>query len=584
MALAGAGHILAQSGRDVEIKASIGAERIGMDDVLIYTITFKGIINPSPPALSGLKDFKIAQSSQNREFRFVNGVSSHYTNFVYYLTPQKTGAFTLPPVSYEYQGREYKTNSFQVRVVAGSVAPQTQPRRRRLPSVFDNDDFFSNSPFKRQSRPREIDIRVAPQVSAKNLFKGDQMIFKVLLYTRNRIQSVNMVSNQSIPGFWQEWFPVSRSIDGETRKINGKVYQVYEIRKAALFPTKTGAVEIPPLKFEFGLSDDTFSFFSSPQRIYRSTAKVAVEVSELPPNAVGLPVGRFRLAVRPAKNEVDINDILTVKIKISGSGNVKTLTPPEFKSNGDFKIYPSKISRDVNLQDRGLSGYVETEVPVAFKKTGVIVMPPLDFDYFDPQSEKVIALSSEPFSIRVTGAKEKQAQASSVPRTEIIKQGEDIDFIKKGSVYDQENKMYQGKYFAWIILLPLLVNLLVVLKFFVFDRFIASSTLVTRRKQLNRAVKELGGVRERGDISPILENYLKEKAGLGLSAINNQSIDQLLSAYRVADGDIKTFIRLKNESDSSRFAPDRGGMSTGRLKHDIKVLIEILKRIDNRIK
>lgn len=572
----------AQNKGDIEVKASIGADKIGMDDVLIYTITFKGINNPNPPDLSKLENFNIAQSSQNREFRFINGVSTYYTNFVYYLTPLKTGTFTLPPVSYQYQGRDYKTRAFSVEVVQGSIAPQSQPRRRRMPSIFDDDDFF-NSPFRRNRQDREIDIRVVPRVSAKKVFKGQQIIFKVLLYTRNRIQSVNMVSNQSLPGFWQEWFPVSSSIDGESKRIDGKVFQVYEVRKAALFPTKTGTIEIPALKFEFGLNDG-MSFFSTPQRIFRSTQPIKIEVTELPSNALGMPVGRFRISVKAAKKEVDINDILTIKIRISGAGNLKTLTPPEFRSDDKIKVYPSKVSRDVNLKEGGLSGYVESELPVAFKKAGKIVFPPLDFDYFDPKSETVIALSSEPFSIDVTGSKEKQAQAASVPRTEIIKQGEDIDFIKKGSISNQERAFYQSSVFVWLILLPIFINVLLVLKFFVFDRLIAGSELMNRKKHLNRALKELSHVKERGAISPILENYLRGKAGLGLSAINNQTIDQLLAAYRVSDSDIKSFISIKSESDSARFAPVESGDSKSRLKQDIKKICEILKRIDTKIK
>ena len=36
---------------NVEIKASINADKIGIDDVLIYTLTFKGIDNPTQSAL-----------------------------------------------------------------------------------------------------------------------------------------------------------------------------------------------------------------------------------------------------------------------------------------------------------------------------------------------------------------------------------------------------------------------------------------------------------------------------------------------------------------------------------------------------
>jgi len=577
----------AQNSGDVEIKASISAEKIGLDDVLTYTLTFKGINNPNQPNLSGLTGFSVESTSRSTEFRFVNGVSSYYTNFIYYLNPLQEGTFKLPPVTYSYQGRDYSTRSFQVQVVKGSVAPHRgQTGRRRMPSIFDDEDFFS-SPFSRQ-RKEPIDVRLLPQVSKSSVVKGEQVILKIMLYTRNRIRAVNMAPDQSIPGFWMEWFPVSNSIQGETRSYNDKVYQVYEVRKVALFPNKSGKLKVPPLKFDLGLAGDTLSFFTTNQRLERASKEMTIDVRELPPAASNLPVGSFNFKANALKNNIDINDILTIKLTVSGSGNIKTLVPPTLEDSAYIKVYPAKISRDVSFKGEGVSGSVEAEIPVSFKKSGLISLPALTFKYYDPAQDKVIAAASKPLNINVTGAKEKQARVESIASTEIIKQGEDIDFIKKGAVSHQGNLLHESNFFILLLLLPFVLNLLIFLKVFVFDRFISGSALVKKRKLLNHTVKELENVKEPGQISPILENYLKEKSGLGLSAINNQSIDQLLTQYNTADADIKTFIRLKNESDSFRFSPDKNtgnsGWAAKQLKHDLKVLVDILKRIDNRIK
>ena len=101
-------------GTDIEFKASINADKIGIDDILVYTITFKGINNPPQPDISSIKDFRTTQTSQSTEFRFVNGVSSYYTNFVFYLQPQKTGTLTIPPVSYDHKGEEKKSSSKRI--------------------------------------------------------------------------------------------------------------------------------------------------------------------------------------------------------------------------------------------------------------------------------------------------------------------------------------------------------------------------------------------------------------------------------------------------------------------------------------
>ncbi|MGE5344293.1 MAG: BatD family protein [Candidatus Omnitrophota bacterium] len=572
---------------DIEVKALISADKIGLDDMLVYTVTFKGINNPSQPDLSHFTDFKVAQTSRSTEFRFINGVSSYYTNFLFYLAPIKTGTFTLPPVTYTYNGKEYKTQPFRVEVVKGSAAPSGAPQKqRKFPTPFDMDEDFFSSPFKPSSRKEEIDIKIVPNTSKRNAYKGEQVTFKILLYTRNRIQGINMVSNSSLPGFWQEWFPMAQSIEGHTQTIDGKVYQVYEVRKAALFPTQSGALTIPALKFEMRVIND--AFFPDVSTVSRSSAPLSFQVSELPPQASGLPVGHFTFQVTTDKKQIDVNDMLTLKIKIAGTGNIKTVNVPEMKTANGFKLYPPKLSNDVSFQADSVYGVLAAEIPVSFNRTGLITLAPLEFRYFDPSSSKVITLNSQPLAISVTGVKEKQESAATLPTTEIIKRGEDIDFIKKGDIYDQNRNLYHHPAFVLLLLLPFVINGLFILKRLVFDRYISQSEFIKKHKLINRTIKHLRDVQHPGEISVILESYLTEKTGMGLSEMNNRNIDQLLNQYGVDPDDINAFISIKNESESSRFSPEKGAVSGDggdmRLKKDIDALIELLKRMDGRLK
>jgi len=565
-------------GADIEFKASINADKIGIDDVLLYTITFKGITNPPQPDISNFKDFRITQTSQSTEFRFVNGVSSYYTNFVFYLQPLKTGTFTIPPVSYDHKGVTYRTSPFSVEVVKGSVGTRAPPRKQ--PRSLFGDDFFS-SPFNRK-QTQEIDVKLHTYVSRKKVIKGEQVIFKVLLYTRNRIESVNLVSNQSFPGFWQEWYPIPRSIDGKTIEINGKQYLVYEIRKVALFPTKAGIQTIPSLKFELGLLGQSLSFFSTPRRIFRESTPVQIEVAGLSLAAQNLPVGSFSFSVGAEKKEVDVNDILTLRLKIKGRGNIKTLNIPKYTNSEYYEVYPAKISRDYNFGENRLSGVLSGEIPIAFKKAGVISFPVLEFKYFDPESAKIVSLTSNPMVINVTGKKKHRESAITMPKTEIVKKGEDIDFIKKGPVFDQHQNFYKSGLFIFLLLIPFVLNFFFILKVTFFDKVVMNNKLLTQKKLINKTLNKIKNVKEHGEIHIILEKYLKEKVGLGFSEINHTSINNLFKKCNITDYDAEAFIRVKSESESSRFSPQK--KSPVELKKDISLLISILKRIDNRLK
>lgn len=561
---------------DVEVKASVNSNKIGLDDVLIYTITVKGINNPQQPDLSGLSTFQTAQTSRSFRTEIINGVFSQSVEFVFFLTPTKTGALNIPPFTYEHEGTEYKTEPFTIVVVKGSVTP---PQTRRRRSIFD-DDFFA--PFRRERTPQQIDIRLKAEISKRNVVKGDQIIFRVLIYSRNNIETVNMVSNQSFSGFWQEWYPVPQTIQSSSGILDGKNYQVFEIRKAALFPTEIGTITIPSIKFELLLRQDAFSIFPDAKRLYRSSPQLKINVSPPPAEAIDLPVGHFDFAVDAEKKEIDINDILTLRLKISGRGNIKTVNVPTFESGSYFKVFPAKISRDTQFNENYLSGKVEAEVPVSFKETGLISFPSLEFKYYDPDNKVVVTKNSKPLAIKVTGAKEKTESATTIPRTEIIKEGEDIDFIKKGNIYDQREKFYKTGLFKILFVIFFLLNLLYVLKILIFDRLISQSEILKKKKLLNKTINNLRGIREYGEIFPILENYLKGKAGLGLAEINNYSIEGLFEKCGISGNDIKTFVRIKSESESSRFSPVK--KSGKELKQDLKLLIEVLKRIDSKVK
>ena len=77
---------------DFEINASVDASKIGIEDVLIYTIKIKGNNNPVIPDISKVGDFNIIRSQRGSEFSIINGVSSYYTNFSFYLSPKRIGA------------------------------------------------------------------------------------------------------------------------------------------------------------------------------------------------------------------------------------------------------------------------------------------------------------------------------------------------------------------------------------------------------------------------------------------------------------------------------------------------------------
>jgi hypothetical protein len=560
---------------DAEVKAEISAAKIGLDDTLIYTLTFRDIENPQQPDLSYLDDFKVLQTARSSEFQFRDGAATSTTRFTYYLMPTRTGRLPLPSVTTQHQGREYRTAAFTVEVVKGSLAQPSRPQAAP-PSLFD-DDFFS-SPFA-NARRQPVDAFLRALVSKPECLKGEQILFRVLLYTRSRIEAVNMLSSASFAGFWQEWFPTPQSIAPRTENVKGVIYQVYEIRKAALFPGESGLLSIPPLQFELQLADLTSALMSS-QELRRSTAELKVRVSEPPAAARGLPVGRFSFTLDSPRREADVNEIVTLRLRISGSGNTKAILPPALPDNDMAVVYPPKVSHEISFAEGAVSGTLAAEIPLAFKRRGEAVFPPVEFRYYDPERNAVVGLRSDPIRLAVSGEKQSPALSRTLPGSAVVQQGEDIEFIRDGPLPALARPLHRQGWFLPLLAGLFAANLLALLKVTAWDRGIAASAGMRHRRILATALRELDAARRPEDLAPVVERFLCAKLGLGLCDISDRRVAGALADKGLAQGDIERLLFLKGQSELARFAP--GGKSALELRRDRQALRALFRAVDRR--
>jgi len=432
-----------------------------------------------------------------------------------------------------------------------------------------------------KQQPQKMDAYLRAVLSKKSCLKGEQLLFRVLLYTRNRIEAVNMISSASFAGFWQEWFPVPQSIPPGSENVNGVIYQVYEIRKAALFAGESGTLAIPPLQFELEMADPQSMFFGS-RPIRRSTQEVKITVSEPPAAAVGLPVGQFDFSLHSPLTQADINDIVTLQMKISGSGNCKAIIPPALPGGERFLVYSPKITQESGYDPAALTGTLRAEIPVSFSKAGPLTFPALEFRYFDPASGRIVSLRSRPIQILVSGKKISADHSLTLPRSAIVQKGEDIDFIKVGPLRDRSRQIHRQKWFAGLILALFAANLLVLLKITVWDRRVAASPRLRNRRILARALRRLAAARHAGDLAPAMESYICEKCGLGPAEINDRRIAEILGRFLVHEAGIEKFLFIRGQSDLARFS--RQKKSALELKHDVQALRQLLKMIDGKMK
>ncbi|MGH9594299.1 MAG: BatD family protein, partial [Bryobacteraceae bacterium] len=138
-----------------------------------------------------------------------------------------------------------------------------------------------------------------------------------------------------------------------------------------------------------------------------ATDRIKVESSPLPaenvpPNFNGA-IGQYTMAVTAGPTNVAVGDPITVRIQISGRGDLGSLTLPDQSAWRDFTVYPptSKVGTTDSL---GLQGTKTFEEIVAPQNSDVHELPPFSFSYFDPDTGNYRTLAEPPVALVVRSA------------------------------------------------------------------------------------------------------------------------------------------------------------------------------------
>ena len=142
-----------------------------------------------------------------------------------------------------------------------------------------------------------------------------------------------------------------------------------------------------------------------PKDINVTSPAQELTVHELP--AQGRPadfhgaIGTFSIASDVSPIKADVGDPLTVRMRVTGSGNFDRVDSAMFDHIDQWKTYPPKSS--FNSSDPlGFSGMKTFEQPIIASKPGVQELPALTFSYFDPNKRRYETARSAPLSVSIS--------------------------------------------------------------------------------------------------------------------------------------------------------------------------------------
>jgi hypothetical protein len=395
--------------------------QIEMGDSARLTISASGseASTISPPMVAGLEFVAIAQSQR---IESINGVSRASTTVTYQVTPQEAGVFTIPGMAPGSAPIVLTVNPSSGRgAVTGSSAPGGSAPLA-APSARS-----SNLPAGSTRVNANGTAFVRLRLSKHELYVGETIPVDIQVGMRDGF----VASLNGLPTLNGDAFTLNKLFSQPERAeeiIDGRSYTVLTWH-SALAAVKPGelslTVETPltvrmrtaarpdaALLGEAGL-DDLFNdpmfqnFFgaSTEKDITVASAPTAFTVLALPtqnrPADFSGAVGSFSLSSDVSDEKVAAGDPVTLRLRISGTGNFDRVTTPMLHDVEHWKTY-SPTAKFTARDDIGHRGEKTFEQPLIAMQPGTQSLPALTFSWFDPNSRRYVVARTSPLNVAIT--------------------------------------------------------------------------------------------------------------------------------------------------------------------------------------
>jgi hypothetical protein len=535
---------------------------------LAFTLNARGQ-NLKLPELSDFEVLMGPSTSQSSSYQIINGVSSQSISFsyLYVLRAKKEGRFTLNAASISVDGTIYTSNSLLIEVVKGSAKPS---------------GGGVDAPTATPGSVPKSDLFVKLNIDRRSIYKGDHAMATIKIYSKVNLNGFEDITLPNFEGFWSQDVELPQQISLSRETYNGEIYNVGTLKKTLLFPQQTGVITIGKVKIDCivqqrvskpkGFFDDFFDNFANVRATVTSDP-VIITVNPLPagPADFSGAVGRFDLRSSITSTSVKENDAITLRLDVTGSGNIKLINAPKLKLPADFEIYDPKTQSNYKATPEGLNGNISFEYLFLPRFAGDYTIPPVNFVYFDPATGKYSTKSSQEFKIHV--AKGDGTQTSSVrsifSKEDVKYLGKDIRFIKNGIELRPKGSIFFGSFYFYLTYLIGISGLLALYLFY--QKRIRENANVARMKNKKaskvalRRLKEANSHLKTGSTEKFYEavtrafwGYLSDKMTIPVAELNKDRAAAALLNHKASETVITRFIQILDTCEFERFAPGGG--------------------------
>lgn len=557
---------------------------------VVFTATYEGgkVSDFVPPSFEGLEVLAGPVSSTSTSFQSINGQSSttHTHSYTYTVRAVQEGKVTLGAASVKIGKETYSTEPRTIEAVKGEVP----------------DQGAAASGGQRQSAGEDLMLRMS--VSKTRAVVGEPVIVTLKLYVQSSaISGFEDVRFPTFDGFWSQEIDAPQNIQFVRENYNGQVYNAALLRRYMLLPQQTGALTIDPSELVCLLQIRAEStgprsifddFFSSYQTIRKrvTSEPVTVNVSALPAGAPASftgGVGSFRLSAGFDSDSVAAHEATSLRMTITGTGNINLVEAPKVKLPADFEAYDVRKTENITTGASGSTGTLTFEYPFIPRAPGVFDIDPVEFTYYDIEAGRYRTLSSGPLRLKVGEGTRTDAAVipSGVSKRSVESLGEDIRFISTTPRLKKAGRMMVSS--PAMLIIPTVIVLATVAVWFLLSRSIArrSDVAGTRnRKALKVArarLRNASAFLKQGlysafyeELHKALHGYISDKLMLPVADLTRERIGEELRSRGKDEAVIQELSDILDACEYARYAPASGSEAMEKhYEQAVKVISQI---------
>ena len=535
-----------------------------------------------PPSFKGFN--VVGGPNQSISNSWINGKRSYSKTYSYFLAPKSQGTFSINQATIEIDDQIYKTTPLKI-IITEAVSK---------PKDGNSANYVASE-----------NVHLIAEVSKSNPFLNEAITIVYKLYVSNDVsitRSWQELDTPKFQDFWSQYIEEKGEQQIYETTYEGKPYRYVILRKAVLYPQKTGELTIEPLTLDvpIDVQGNTRDIFGRRRmtRVNRtiSAGKRIINVKPLPtegrPDDFSGAVGNFNFSVSVNKTMLDANEALELKIRTKGIGNLKLFNLPSLTLPSSLEVYEPVRDNKVAINIKGMNGFISDTYTIIPQYKGSYPIRPISFSYFDVTSSKyktiisdeiVVKVQNGPVPNQLTEVNKSLSTENDLPLT-----NNQFKYIKTSTKFISMNDLVFFKTFKfWCLLsipfvfIPIIILIGNTRRKRLNDIEGRRYRIATRlaKKYLSEAKNNIGKQELFYDsLERALHNYLKAKLAIVTSEFSKEKIIELLTDRKVEKNVVSDFEGLLKSCEFARYTPT----SNVAIQQDYNKAVKVISRIDKQ--